>query len=379
MSMEICEQDEKLLLQFQRERGILTETLYNYKSAIYIYTTLHEMDMYELIEEAETEEEQGIRWKHRKLKQKLLEFRTYLYETLTITTAKLYLTLIKTFYKHYEIEIHDLPSISEKHAKKNPPLLYDDLITKKEIQKTLAISDPKTRAIILFMCSSGCARTETHNITIQDFVDSLQEYIIKNDIYEIIKELGDRNDIVPTFKLKRQKTNQYYYTFCTPEATQSIFSYLKQRKDTLEPDSKLFKFDKKYLSNKFRYMSEIICEFDKVGGHNKFRTHMLRKFHASNLAKGKHPLTFEEIDMLQGRKKTGSRPSYFFDDPRHLKKKYIANMEQVTINQEIDTLTLESPEVLEIKKENRKLKENYEKMKEETKKEIMEMLEELGL
>ena len=82
------------------------------------------------------------------------------------------------------------------------------------------------RAFVLFMSSSGCARQETLNITIQDFIEATKEYHASNDIYEIINELKGRKDIIPIFKLKRQKTNEYYHTFCSPEATCEIFHYL---------------------------------------------------------------------------------------------------------------------------------------------------------
>ena len=39
------------------------------------------------------------------------------------------------------------------------------------------------KAIILFISSSGCARQETLNITIQDFIEATHEYHNSNDIY----------------------------------------------------------------------------------------------------------------------------------------------------------------------------------------------------
>ena len=91
--------------------------------------------------------------------------------------------------------------------------------------------------------------------------------------------------------------------------------------------------------------------FGKAGTYNRFRTHNLRKFHASNLSRGEHPLTPDDIDSLQGRSKDTVRSSYFFDDPEFLKSKYVQNLEQVTINQEVEKISVDNPEVIQIKKE----------------------------
>ena len=46
-----------------------------YSIAVAKYTNYFSMSLYELIEKAELEEEQGIRWKKIKLKRKLLRYR----------------------------------------------------------------------------------------------------------------------------------------------------------------------------------------------------------------------------------------------------------------------------------------------------------------
>lgn len=65
----------------------------------------------------------------------------------------------------------------------------------------------------------------------------------------------------------------------------------------------------------------------------------------------KYKLSPDEIDSLQGRSKNTVRSSYFFDDPKFLKEKYILNLNQVSINQEVNNIGIDSPEVLEIKHE----------------------------
>ena len=68
-------------------------------------------------------------------------------------------------------------------------------------------------------------------------------------------------------------------------------------------------------------------------------------------------LTLEEIDSLQGRSKNITRESYYFDNPEDLKKKYIRNIEQVTILDQVHTLTVDSPEVEMLKEKAAKIEE----------------------
>ena len=90
---------------------------------------------------------------------------------------------------------------------------------------------------------------------------------------------------------------------------------------------------------------------------NILRSHMLRKFHASQLCSGENPLSLDEIDTLQGRKKQNTRQSYYFDDPEYLREKYIRNMHQVTILDEVHTINIDSPEVMELKQKAAKIDE----------------------
>ena len=342
--------DYELLNQFQKERRLKPKTLETYKNTVKNYTTLMNKSMVELIDEAEYEEEQGIRWIKRKLRQRLIDYRIYLLDNMKLATVKTYFNRLKTVYRHFGIEIHELPAVSTKDAKVSKQVTYDELITKDEIREALKVTKPVYRAIILFMLSSGCARAETLSLTIQDFIDSLQAYTKQQNIHKILDELNNRNDIVPTWKLRRIKTNKYYYTFCSPEATQYIFSYLRSTDRELKNDEPLFKLDDTHLVRVFEKIN-MKLNFGKAGTYNRFRTHNLRKFHASNLSRGEHPLTPDDIDSLQGRSKDTVRSSYFFDDPEFLKSKYVQNLEQVTINQEVEKISVDNPEVIQIKKE----------------------------
>lgn len=322
--------DEELLGIFQKERQLSDRTMYGYHNAMGLYCKFNNMHLKELLEEADNEEDEGIRWKKSKLKQKLLNFRTYLTENYLHGTVKVHFGRIKTFYNHFEIEIGYLPKINIKSVTENEPIRFDDLLTPDEIQTICDKASPLIKAITLFCISSGCARREMLNITIDDFIEATSDYHSNGSIHEVIAELLTQKDIVPMFKIRRQKTNKYYYTFCSPEAVQSICIYLVSsgRKFKGYNEDKLFKINLDYLNDKFSDLNNEL-KLGKVGGYNKLRTHMFRKFNASHLYDD--GMTMDDIDALQGRSKDNTRQAYFKDNPLKLREKYVEHLGAVTI------------------------------------------------
>jgi len=353
--------NDTIIDEFVKARRLKKGTAEQYQIALNFYSKFQEKPLSELLSEADAEEEQGIRWKNRKLKQRLLKYRNYLYEKYVKSTADLKFALIKTFYKHYEIEIHDLPTLNKKNIKLSIPLKFKDLPDKELIKKALKIANPLMRAIILFMSSSGCARAETLSLSVQDYIDATREYHNTNDISEAVRIMHDQ-DIVPTFYLKRIKTNKYYFTFCSPEANREIINYLLLRED-LDNDklseTQLFKCNTAYFERHFAKINNTL-NLGKIGAHNKFKSHILRKFHATNLYNDK--MSLEEIDALQGRSKEATHSSYFTEDPTKLKEKYIQHLDCLTINMDVNQLDIKSPEFVQLENENTTLKSELGKM-----------------
>jgi integrase len=240
--------DEEILNDLKTSRNLSKGSIEKYKTVIKNYTNFNQKSFQEMIDEAEEEEEQGIRWKKRKLRIRLLKYREYLIKNYSKNTIRRYSTMIQSIYSQHEIELHNLPRISEKNMHEFPPLSFEDLPDKEIIKLAIKIADPLMRAIILFMSSSGCARKETLNMTIQDFINATKEYHYQNNIYAVINELKNKEYIVPMFKIKRRKTAKYYFTFCTPEATTEIINYLKTINRELKNHDKLFKIHIDYFT-----------------------------------------------------------------------------------------------------------------------------------
>lgn len=309
-----------LLNEVSIARNLSLKTKQSYWDAMNCYSKFNNDFFMNLLDEAEKEEDQGIRWKNRKLKNRLINFRIYLQEKYLISTAKVYFQRILTLYRHFEIEIHRLPPMSTKSCNMSKPITFEDLPTKDIIKKAVELSNPVMRAIILFISSSGCARNETLNITIQDFIDSTFEYHNETDLRKALLFLNNKENIVPCFRIRRRKTNKFYFTFCSPEASKNIICYLISNR-RFKGSEKLFDINLYYFNKYFMFINQEL-KLGKVGTYNRFRSHMLRKFHASTLYNAKNGLTLEEIDSLQGRGKNIVHSAYFMENPKILKQKY---------------------------------------------------------
>lgn len=353
--------NEEILQEIHHAKSHSKSAKKIYKNAVKQYCKYHNLSLSELIKEADEEEEAGIRWKNRKLKKRLIDFRQELIQNYKKNTIQSYFNAIRSIYHYFEIEIHDLPSLNKKNIKVPEPINYVDLPTKEIIKKALKIADNRMKAIILFMSSSGCAKRETLNLSIQDFIDATKEYHNSNNINEVIEILKEREDVIPMFRLKRQKTNKYYYTFCSPEAVTSLISYMLTLEQDLQPTDKLFPIHEDYVTMLFIGINNIL-KLGKKGTYNRFRSHMLRKFHASQLYNA--GLTLDEIDALQGRGKDPTHSSYFLEDPEKLRQKYVEHLDCLTINLDVNSLEIKSPEYIELEQKYNEKEKQVNNMEE---------------
>lgn len=315
--------NSRLFQKFCKDRNVKKSTRKGYESALKNYTAFHNITIEELIKEAQKDEKEKIILRERQIKKRLLKYRTYLFSSnKSPNTIKTYFTKVKTFYQHYEIEIPKLPDAKyDKLYETN----YLDLPTKEHIQKVLEIVTVDLRSIILFMSSSGTAKAETLSLTVEHFINATQKYHNGGSIKEILDTLNKKDNMIPTFYLKRIKTDKYYYTFCSPEATSEIVKYLQIR-DDLKLSDKLFDFTASTLLTRFQEINDRM-NWGFKGNYRFFRSHTLRKFHASNIG-----LPAEYIDSLRGRSKNEIHETYIKTNPEKLKEIYRTAMHNVMIN-----------------------------------------------
>lgn len=352
-------EDEKIIKQFSKERNIKYETERNYKIYLQEYSTQQGKTLTELLQEAETEEETGIRWTNRKLKKRLIEHRSYLYNKHAPTTAKGRMTRILTFYRHHDIEIHTLPPFNTRNLNNPAPVNYNDLPDKEIIRAAVDVATPVMKPIILFMSSSGCGRAETLSLTVYNYIKATEEYHSGGSIQNIIETLNKIKDVVPTFNILRVKTNKYYTTFCSPETVTAINTYLLSRKN-LTLESPLFKINKDYFIEAFENINNKLG-LDKVGFYNRFRSHALRKYHASALYND--GMSMDKVNDLQGKTKNSTDKAYFMINISDLKNDYIKHLPALMIGKEIEKITVKSKEFVELESENNSLKQEINDLK----------------
>ena len=118
--------------RFCRNRNIKDSTVRSYRSAIVKYELFHDMDMESLMYEAIKEDESLIPLKNRRIKTRLLDFRAFLLDSdLSIGTVRTYFSRIKTFYRHFEVE---LPYLNDISLNEEYLSSYGDLPTKHDIR-----------------------------------------------------------------------------------------------------------------------------------------------------------------------------------------------------------------------------------------------------
>ena len=178
----------KLFNKFCKERNVSDSTRTGYWSAIKKYENYHKQTMEELLKEALSEEESNVPLKDRKIKQRLIQYRTFLLNSnLSQNTVRSYFTKIKTFYEHFEIEIPHLPQV--KYAREYETN-YLDLPSKEHIRMALDISTLDLKAVILFMASSGTAKAETLSLSVKDFILATRDYHHNDSLNEILNQLN---------------------------------------------------------------------------------------------------------------------------------------------------------------------------------------------
>ena len=337
------------------------KTVRNYKNTLRKYCEYYDLSLQELLDEAEEDEKNNVRWKYCRLRTKLIEYRHHLLEVYAWNTVKKEITIIQFFYKFYDIEIGKLPRINQQSVKKTEPIYFKDLPDKEIIREAFKIASPLMKAIILFSCSSGCARAEALSLTIGDYIDALSEYLPnrKRDIYDIIDYLHETKNIIPTFRLLRKKTNKYYVTYCSPEAVNAINAYLLLREDKLTNKSPLFKIAPRHLTYQYQKINDTLC-LGRIGNYGRFRSHMLRKFHASALYND--GMSLDKVNDLQGKSKNSTDSVYFMTNPEDLKYEYIKHLPAITINTDVKKLSIKSPEFMKMEQENEVYKQKLDKL-----------------
>ena len=321
--------NDEYVQRFQKERNLMPSTMHGHWNALNIYIPLNGFkNAKEMIEEAYEDERKGLPPKKARIKQHLSKYLLTLRDNLdNPNTIHTYFTKLETFYRHYDVSVPNRPPMQMKNK---VHVSYEDLPTKDMIRKAVEQSELDMKALILFMSSSGTAMAETINMRIKDLVKGLKYHTTQTDINMIIDELRGRRDIVPCIPMLRIKTDVPYYTCCSPEASYYLFEYLNVRRGyhNFKDDDKVFDMAKSMVLKKFTKINDD-NDWGKVANYRRFRSHALRKFHASNIG-----CSFDVINMLEGRSNGTIHQTYVKTQPEKLRETYMKYMKNVMIKPE---------------------------------------------
>lgn len=315
-----------------------------YQIVLKQYEQCHGMTIQELINEAEEDEDNAIPLRRRRIKQRILKYRQSQQEqNLQHSSINTKIQLIKALYNYYELQLPRIPQIKITQTEQ-----ITDIPTKKHIQQALNnTTNPCHKAIITLQASSGCARTELLNLTIQDFIQATKEYHHSQDIRQVLQELQYQHKIIPTFHIHRQKTNIQYYTFCSPEATQYIIQYLQQRqfKEELTPNTPLFHLKRGSYIAMYRHINDK-NRFGRLKTRIFFHSHAMRKYFATTLLKNQ--VDSLSVHFLLGHHIDDVTDAYMKADPRALKLTYMNVVHELSFMEEISYKEISSDERLEL-------------------------------
>ncbi|EKF86852.1 integrase family protein [Methanobacterium formicicum DSM 3637] len=334
--------NDRCFKDFIRSRSRRSSTKSQYITRIRVYANFVGKIPTELIEEAENEEEAGIKLRNRKINDYFYDFREKLEEEgMLPSTINGYFDTVKAFYRHYDIHLPKLKI----NLNSGENWSMEDIPTIDHVREAVKVSDIRDKAILLLMLSSGMGSGEIRHLTYENFIKSVSDYIDLSDpdklnIPKVVYELRKIEDLIGTWKIHRYKTGMPYITFNSPESTQAIIDYLSHREnnnkeiknldDPLFVSSRRIQISSQGLVFVFRRINER-AGFGRSKERNRrfFTSHTMRKLFTSTLYnKGIDQLA---VDWMLGHKINPVTEAYFKNDPQTLKAKYMEAVENLTL------------------------------------------------
>lgn len=336
-------EDEELIEQWFLRRNISTGTQKSYKIAIKDFSKLIGKPASQLINEAEEEEDIGLRSRKRKVYSYLLRYKKHLEEKVAPGTVNLYFSAIKSFYKAFDITLPEIKLDSgdiglEKNIGK--PLTREDVL------KLVAAAPIRERALIYLMAMSGMGQQEARDLTLKKYLTSASTAIGKElnkveDLFQHEKEvLGE----VLTLDIRRTKVNYRHHTFIPPEVSREIIGYLKERCYGRNPKIMIKSVDEPLFVNNYgKKLSRdsIVTNFRRIGqdaGFQKnkgeyayWRAHSLRKYFISTIINK----IGEKIiaDYMAGHKINNQDRTYWKANPEDLKDHYLKALPYLSLDE----------------------------------------------
>lgn len=350
--------DDPKLLKYFSKRHLEKSSEAVYIEALRNYYLSSGLTPTEAINEADIDEDNISRISKRRVVDHLDDFEEYLEEKYKEGTLKIYLSIVKSFYRFNRIT---LPDDIRRPPNPTPEMEATDIPGSDDIKKALSYANPKYQAMIMLMASSGMRQGDIRQLTLQHLVYSLSRYV-KIDVTDLA-DIGKLNEILPkiigplTWRKWMQKKKRWYTTFSTPESLHYILMYLDFKPPReFTPETPIFRnpHDKtmsRITVNSYFNKINVQCGWEtEEGQQNFFRPHTLRKWFATELNKTEVGYT-DTRHLLGHRIRDTTGKKYILPDYESIYNKYYKSMSVVTINGNIEVHDVTDERVKELKKE----------------------------
>ena len=360
--------ESDIFIAFCDDKNLSLNSIKKYANALKNYTNFHELTIEDLLDEADEDEENNVRLARRRVRNRLITFRTHLIHDLgyKASTIKTNMICAKAIYRYYGIELPEIPNAVLTESP-NDSLDFEDLPTIKDIRTAIeSTKKAKHKCLFLFAACNGAARMELTNFSFSQFLEGVAPFCNKpktpQDIIDDLDGKCEELEVIPVFKMKRQKTNYSYYAPITPECTQFCLNYLKAEGLGLKPEDHFFQLSKDGVSTAFKLINEKF-NWGKRGLYGFFSSHRIRKFNAS---------VIEDSDFanyIQGRKPNPIKETYFKKDINRVREEYKKHMHKFTIYAHYDVM-INSDAYNELLNQKNELEQQLNDAKEEYESEI---------
>lgn len=357
------------IINLIEKRDLAARTAQSYILHLRHYCEFQEMTPSDLIAEAREDQVKYPWLDDRRIQSRLIRFSKHIENQFTYKTRKLAMGVIRTFYNEYQITLpqikikQDLDDVKKQNTQKIPTIDH--------IRDAVELANPKYKAIILLMATSGMGLSEMRHLTIQDYYNAIG---LEKFDPEIITELHKKVYLhtIPSFQVFRRKTRVQYTTFCTPETMEAINKYLKsqytEEEPPEEPTTPLFVPFQKYKSQDGMIAANSLATYfrrinTKMGWGNSgnyifFHPHTLRRFFATTLTANRTPELY--VHWFLGHKVNPVTEAYF--KPAALKEEYRRIIPYLSL-EKVEVRTLTDERLFAVEEENRKIKQDLEHFK----------------
>lgn len=359
-----------------------------------VFTEIYELinkSPSELIEEAKFEERPYIADNNqivfndigdRKVTQYLFQYYDYLKsKNLKEITIDNKIKTFRALYNEYRINLPE----NIKIIIPNTIIREGDIPTRADIKKALEFTNSlRNKAIITLAASSGMRSGDMLYLKIKDFIEATKEYH-KSQSVEGVLELENDN-LIPCWYFqpsKTIKTGNICVTFNTPECSQYIIDYLKQRQkegEILTPESDLFisSLKKRLSLGSLKWLYSRINKelFGKSSdGKSFFRSHNMRKFFITTCNHNSNDIT--KVNLLSGHTSPNSQVHNAYNEINiQVMKRFYTHLIEYLSFKDTDVKVVKSDEYIKLDKQSQKTEEENRIMKQELE-EIKRTMEEL--